>query len=99
MYLAFLSLLAHCTHSYERENHGDVSQNMRRQSTLIQELKTYQSLGLVHPHDPIIAEWGFVEHGTYCNLFQTGLGGPKRSLLFSSTAFKETEQRYSGWEK
>ena len=67
--------------------------------TLILELKTYQSLGPVHPRDPIIAEWGFAEHGTYCNLFQIGPDGPKRPLLFSSTAFKETEQRYSEWEK
>ncbi|KAK4811127.1 hypothetical protein QYF61_019758 [Mycteria americana] len=67
--------------------------------TLTEELKTYQSLGPVHPRDPIIAEWGFAEHATYCNLFQTGPDGPKRPLLFSSTAFKETEQRYSEWEK
>ncbi|KAK4810621.1 hypothetical protein QYF61_007358 [Mycteria americana] len=60
--------------------------------TLTEELKTYQSLGPVHPRDPIIAEWGFAEHATYCNLFQTGPDGPKRPLLFSSTAFKETEQ-------
>ncbi|KAK4810669.1 hypothetical protein QYF61_007469, partial [Mycteria americana] len=65
----------------------------------VKELKTYQSLGPVHPCDPIIAEWGFTEHATYCNLFQTGPDGPKRPLLFSSTAFKETEQRYSEWEK
>lgn len=32
--------------------------------TLIEELKTYQLLGPVHPHDPIIVEWGFAEHGT-----------------------------------
>ncbi|KFQ68585.1 hypothetical protein N335_04301, partial [Phaethon lepturus] len=38
--------------------------------TLIRGLKTYQSLGPVHPHDPIIAEWGFAGHGTFCNLFQ-----------------------------
>ena len=67
--------------------------------TLIQELKTYQSLRPIHPRDPITAEWGFAEHGTFCNLFQTGLDGPKRPLLFSSPAFKETEQRYSEWEK
>ncbi|KAK4820512.1 hypothetical protein QYF61_000091 [Mycteria americana] len=56
--------------------------------TLIQQLKTYQSLGPVHPCNPIIAEWGF-----------TGPSRPKRPLMFSSTAFKETEQRYSKWEK
>uniref|UniRef100_A0A8C3K9U4 ribonuclease H n=1 Tax=Calidris pygmaea TaxID=425635 RepID=A0A8C3K9U4_9CHAR len=67
--------------------------------TLIGELKTYQSLGPVHPHNPIIAEWGFPEHATHCNLFQAGPDGTKRPLLFSSTAFKETEQRYSEWEK
>ena len=27
--------------------------------TLTEELKTYRSLGPVHPHDPTIAEWGF----------------------------------------
>ncbi|KAI1233252.1 hypothetical protein IHE44_0004853, partial [Lamprotornis superbus] len=62
--------------------------------TLIQELRTYQLLGPVYPQDPIIAEWGFVEHGTYCNLFQTGPDRPKRPLMFSLTTFKETEQRY-----
>ncbi|KAK4807137.1 hypothetical protein QYF61_018478, partial [Mycteria americana] len=33
--------------------------------TLTEELKTYQSLGPVHPRDPIIAKWGFAEHATY----------------------------------
>jgi len=44
------------------------------------------------------APW-FLQHTTYCNLFQTGLDGPKRPLLFSSTAFKETEQWYFEREK
>ena len=45
-------------------------------------------------------EWGFAEHDTYCcNLFQTVLDGPERPLFFSSTTFKETEQRYSEWEE
>lgn len=66
--------------------------------TLIEELKAHQSLGPVHPHDPIIAERGFAEHGTCCNLFQTGRNEPKRPTLLSPTAFKETEQRYSDWE-
>lgn len=62
---------------------------------LIEELKTYQSLGPVHPSVPIIAEWGFSEHGTYCNLFQKGPHGPKRTLGFSSTALKDTKRRYT----
>ena len=44
-------------------------------------------------------EWGFAEHASYCGVFQKGPQGPARPLLFSSTAFKETEQRYSDWEK
>jgi len=67
--------------------------------TLIQELKTDQPLGPVDPCDPITAEWGFAEHSTYFNLFQTGPDGPKRPLLFSSTTFKETEQGHSEREK
>lgn len=67
--------------------------------TLIQEWKPYWTLGSVPPHDSITVEWGFAEDGTYCNLFQTGPDGPKRPLLFIRTAFKETEQRYSEWEK
>lgn len=66
--------------------------------TLIQDLKTYWSLGSEHPHNLIIAKWGSAEHSTYCNLFQTGPDRPKRPLLFSLTAFKETEQKYSEWE-
>ena len=44
-------------------------------------------------------EWGFAEHASYCGVFQKGLRGPARPLLFSSTSFKETEQRYLEWEK
>lgn len=66
---------------------------------LIEELKTYQSLGPVHPSVPIIAEWGFAEHGTYCNLFQKGPHRPKQPLGFSSTALKDTKRRYTDWEK
>ena len=68
---------------------------MKKRLKLILELKTYQSLGPVHPRDPIIAKLGFAEHGTYCSLFQNGSEGPRRPLLFSSTAFKKTEQKYS----
>ena len=32
-------------------------------------------------------------------MFQKGLQGLARLLLFSSTLFKETKQRYSDWEK
>lgn len=32
-------------------------------------------------------------------MFQKGLQGPARPLLFSSTSFKETEQQYTDWEK
>lgn len=60
--------------------------------TLKNELGTYQSLGPVHPSDPIVVEWGFAEHAIYCNLFQISPNGPKRPLLFSSTACKEAEQ-------
>ncbi|KFW09335.1 hypothetical protein N327_07940, partial [Fulmarus glacialis] len=38
--------------------------------TVVQKLKTYQSLGPVHSHDPVTPEWSFAEHGTYCHLFQ-----------------------------
>ncbi|XP_064008637.1 uncharacterized protein LOC135180213 [Pogoniulus pusillus] len=38
-------------------------------------------------------------HASYCGIFQRGPNGPSRALLFSSTAFKETETRYSEWEK
>lgn len=62
-------------------------------------IKTYQSLRPVHPHKPIIAKWGFAKHGTYCKLFQTGPDRPKRPSVFHLTAFKETDQRYSEWEK
>jgi len=67
--------------------------------TLIEESKTYQSLGPIHPCDPFIAEWGFAEHGAHCNLFHFGPHGPKILLLFSLTALKETEQRCSEREK
>lgn len=44
--------------------------------TLNEELKTYQSLEPVQPHDLIKAEWGF-KYTSYCNLFQTGPDGQK----------------------
>lgn len=62
---------------------------------LIEKLKTCQSLGPVHLSVPIIAEWGFAEHGTYCNLFQKGPHGTKQTLGFSSTALKDTKRRYT----
>lgn len=44
-------------------------------------------------------EWGFATHASYCGVFQKGQQEQARPLLFSSTSFKETEQRYSDWEK
>ena len=60
-------------------------------NTLKDELKAYQRLGPLHPRDPLRVEWGFAEHASYCGVFQKGPQGPARPLLFSSTAFKETE--------
>lgn len=53
----------------------------------------------MHPHNAVIAEWSFAEHGTHCDLFQTGPDGPKSPLLFSSRAFKVIEQGYFEWGK
>lgn len=62
------------------------------------ELKTLEP---VHPSDPVtggFADWDFAEHGTYCNVSERP-HGPKRPLEFSFTALKDTEKRYTAWEK
>lgn len=53
------------------------------------------------PSDPVtgsFADWGFAEHGTYCNVSERPHGS-KRPLEFSFTALKDTEKRYTAWEK
>lgn len=65
--------------------------------TLRDELKTLEP---VHPSDPVtwsFADWGFAEHGTYCNVSERPHGS-KRPLEFSFTALKDTEKRYTAWE-
>lgn len=60
---------------------------------LIEELKIYSSLGAIYSNDPIRAEWGFAEHGTYCNRFQKGPHRLKQPLGLSSAALKDPEKR------
>lgn len=66
---------------------------------LIEELKIQSSLGAVHSNDPIRAERGFAEHGTYCNMFHQGPHRPKQPLGLSSAALKDPEKRYTLTEK
>jgi len=78
----------HCvlasTHIYKKECKGSPwkwdLEHGAPVKTLIQELKTFQSLGPVHPHDAVVAEWVFANHDTYCSVFQTGPDRPKRPL-------------------
>lgn len=84
----------------KHQNWEQLDNHQQALQTLIEELKTYQSLEPVHPSDSMIVEWGFAEHRTHCNLFQKGPHGPKkRPLGFSSTALKDAERRYTDWEK
>jgi len=65
MHLDFLPLPTHCTHFYKKGKLWKRDpEDEETVKTLTWELKTYQSLGPVHPRDPVTAEWGFAEHDT-----------------------------------
>lgn len=84
-------------HVDEKETVEWLGSHEQALQTLVEELKTSQALGPVHPSDTVIVKWGFAEHGTYCNMFQKSPHGPKQPL--SSTALKNTDKRYTDWGK
>lgn len=72
------SIISHPLYPWKGKSWEWKLENKEAVKNLTEELKTYhQSLGPIHRCDPITAEWGFAEHATYCNLFQTGSNGPK----------------------
>lgn len=66
---------------------------------LIFEAITHQSLGPIHPSDPVQIEWGFAHSGLSIHLWQKGPEGPIRPIGFYSCSFKDAEKRYSQLEK
>ncbi|TRZ07557.1 hypothetical protein HGM15179_019548, partial [Zosterops borbonicus] len=66
---------------------------------LIFEASTYQSLGPIHPSDPVHTEWGFSSSGLPIHLRQKGPHDPTRPIRFYSRRFKDVKKQYSTWEK
>ena len=59
MHLDSLSLLAHCTHCYERENHENGIQSMRKQEIPNTGIKTVPVTEACTPSPPSHSRMGF----------------------------------------